>query len=118
MTFDEAIAQFQAAGLVTVVCKSPPSWCDLRVLGEFYLFGEIEFAKWACFLRHTGCSWIVSTPPHYVPGPGPEFEVELLEDAVALVIYFYQHRDEVRNEDGFETEELANQLFQQFQNAI
>ena len=115
MTFDNAIAQFQAAGLVTVVCQSPPSWCDLRVLGECNPDGIT--ARWACFLRHTGCSWIVSTPPHYVPGPGPEFEIESLEDAVALVIFFFEHRHEIRNKDGFETEALASKLFRQFQNA-
>ncbi|HMV99166.1 MAG TPA: hypothetical protein PKE58_03425 [Acidobacteriota bacterium] len=115
MRIYNAIAQFQAAGLVTVVCQSPPSWCDLRVLGECNPDGIT--ARWACFLRHTGCSWIVSTPPHYVPGPGPEFEVESLEAAVALVIFFFEHRHEIRNEDGFETEALASKLFRQFQNA-
>ncbi|MBX7218776.1 MAG: hypothetical protein K1Y36_02410 [Blastocatellia bacterium] len=89
---------------------------QIRVLGEINYDESLglEVGGWICYgWQEEGC-WVVETPPILIPGPGPLYQVQSLEETVHLIAYVFEHRQEIRTAENLESYDLACQLNERF----
>jgi hypothetical protein len=56
------------------------------------LTNEIEIFQWICWIAHIDKNWCVYLLPHLTPGPGAQFIVATLEEAVSLTLFAFARR--------------------------
>jgi hypothetical protein len=57
-------------------------------------------------------NWCLYLPPHPTPGPGPQFIVSTLEEAVSFTLFAYSRR--LSNEDMRKEFEHAHHIYREW----